>query len=532
MLYGFDIIYVRNWKEGLYMVKKHRFLEKDDFVFLTMLIIISGILLFFSLNKGHNWGDDFSVYISQGIALSEGTFKEQAVKNGQILSRNEPFVYVWGYPLLLAVVHKIVGFDYIDYSNIIYYKIPSALCLVLLGIAIYLYFRRRMGKKFAFLSALFFSANPLLISLTNEILTDICFAATTTFALLLMDYYIDSLCAPNKKTIILGLFLGGLIYLAQIVRYVGAALLIVLLIAQAIWCVKDKNRKHGVIPEKKAFLFWASRGIPYISFILLYMFVGTFMPYAKSQASDVFQVTLKGLIVNVVYYITLVYSYINSIMPISRAKWLIVLFFVVAFAGVIVRFFDETPAALYLIGTAATVVLLPYQQGLRYILNILPLIVLFFIHGLTWLYQCVCKNRHERLLSKLALGFSCITCIFMLNNSIASAKNNMQNERMVSDGAYSKDAVMMYRFIQDEIGDDEVISFAKARALSLNTKRVCLLPFTNEPITKIDYLLLSSEPAALLRFDLNRLTSDNNILLEEYYRSGSMVLYRLRNDND
>lgn len=52
-------------------------------------------------------------------------------------------VYVWGYPLMLAGVYKIVGFDRVNYSSIIWYKIPLLLSLAFTGGALTLFFRRR-----------------------------------------------------------------------------------------------------------------------------------------------------------------------------------------------------------------------------------------------------------------------------------------------------------------------------------------------------------------------------------------------------
>ncbi len=39
----------------------------------VILLCITAILLWCTLTKGHNWGDDFSAYIMQAKSIAEGT---------------------------------------------------------------------------------------------------------------------------------------------------------------------------------------------------------------------------------------------------------------------------------------------------------------------------------------------------------------------------------------------------------------------------------------------------------------------------
>ena len=114
----------------------------------TVFVLLTGIP---SLTTGvPEWGDDFAAYINEGIAIAEGDFHELTIKNYTMHpstysaeASDDGLVYVWGYPLFLAGIYKMVGFDRVDYSTVIYYKIPSLLALSLLGGVQVLFYRRK-----------------------------------------------------------------------------------------------------------------------------------------------------------------------------------------------------------------------------------------------------------------------------------------------------------------------------------------------------------------------------------------------------
>ena len=117
-----------------------RYNRKDWLIAIIITVLLLGIGGV-TLTKGlPYWGDDSSAYISEGIAIAEGNLMEQARLNyimhpSELSAESDPegLVYVWGYPLMLSVVYKTVGFDRVEYSSIIWYKIPLLLGWSLLG---------------------------------------------------------------------------------------------------------------------------------------------------------------------------------------------------------------------------------------------------------------------------------------------------------------------------------------------------------------------------------------------------------------
>ena len=98
--------------------------SKQDWLCVLMVDLFIFLMVMTSLTVGVNsWGDDFAAYISEGISIADGTFQEQTKRNYLMHPSDLPkeanasgLVYVWGYPLLLSAVYKVVGFDRVDYS--------------------------------------------------------------------------------------------------------------------------------------------------------------------------------------------------------------------------------------------------------------------------------------------------------------------------------------------------------------------------------------------------------------------------------
>src|SRR5688572_25220713 len=83
--------------------------------YLLLLLILSGVVCFFSLSNVQDWGDDFALYIRQAQSLIRGDI--QTCLNDNIFCQQNsttppgPELYPWGFPLLLAPVISLFGFN-------------------------------------------------------------------------------------------------------------------------------------------------------------------------------------------------------------------------------------------------------------------------------------------------------------------------------------------------------------------------------------------------------------------------------------
>ena len=75
------------------------------------------VFCLFLLRPGHDWGDDFSLYINQARALVKGEVQEVYRQNQFTVDNSawqsfSPYTYGWGFPLLLAPLYALFGLSF------------------------------------------------------------------------------------------------------------------------------------------------------------------------------------------------------------------------------------------------------------------------------------------------------------------------------------------------------------------------------------------------------------------------------------
>lgn len=167
--------------------------SRRDIATAIILVAIFFICSFYSIADGCYWGDDYAAYISEGIAISEQRLDIHALLNTKMHPSNlpdeavgEPLVYVWGYPLILALVYSLVGFDRITYATIFFYKLPTVISFAILSAVLFLFLRRRFGYSFSLLLKLHFVRVVIFIisSILSTVIFILCFLLYCLFILL------------------------------------------------------------------------------------------------------------------------------------------------------------------------------------------------------------------------------------------------------------------------------------------------------------------------------------------------------------
>ena len=126
--------------------------------------------------------------------------------------------------------------------------------------------------------------------------------------------------------------------------------------------------------------------------------------------------------------------------------------------------------------------MLPYNQGLRYIFPLLPLMVMYTGYGLITLAGLLPESARGRKLPG-ALACLCVALVFVFSaypqyqRTLEVQANPGRDSGFKSyedsaiQNAYSDSAVEAYAYINENIPEDSVIAFFKPRALYLNTQR-------------------------------------------------------------
>jgi len=454
------------------------------------LFFLTGMQITYGLSS---WGDDFAAYISEGIAISTGTLQEQVVKNYTLhpaqLSAEataEGLVYVWGYPLLLALVHKIVGFDVATFGSIIYYKIPSLIALSLTAGVAYLYYRRRFSRELAVLLTVVLCFCSHFVFAVEFLHVDILFLFVFQLSLLLADCYFP-VCLNSDRPLpgmLLGIALGIAMWYTCETRLNGVTILIVVGLGHVIHLIQKR--------QKLTFPLAAVQILPYIVFAVLWFGSSLFLPSATSNLSDVGEVSPGIILYNIRYYLKHLVRYFNALIgDIHLPLW--PLMFVLIAVGVVKKGFTakNLPLTTLLIGSFIVLITLPYTQGLRYLYNILPVMLLFAATGGIHIWEWLCEKHSMKYMDTIMRSFGLLVLFLICFVQLKAGIHNVMNDRAVSaNDVYAEESIELYHYVQENVPDDAMIGFCKPRAMYLNTQRMgCRLGYNGHTLEQVDYYL-------------------------------------------
>ena len=487
-----------------------RYNRKDwlEAIIVTVLLLgIGGVTLTRGLPY---WGDDSSAYISEGIAIAEGNLMEQARLNyimhpSELSAESDPegLVYVWGYPLMLSAVYKAVGFDRMDYTSIIWYKLPLLLGWSLLGGVLYLFYRRRFSAGVSAVLALTLCLSRHLVENLNILYSDLLFLFFSMLSLLLMELFTEkAVClvsVSHKKKevesghdsgkhglaglIVFAVLYGAVLWFTHEIRLNGKTVCMAVAAGHVIYLFKNRNRIERMS-------LWLHI-LPYIVMgCLIIISEQVILAPATSNMSDVGRASAVEVQKNIKFYWKLLYNYLNGL-PRIDLKLTGYILAAACVVGIFLKGITENiHLTLLLVGTLIVDIMLPYEQGLRYLYNILPFLLMFAAYGLqaVWRWFCKAAAAPKVFRTYVKAGIAVLTLLLPVLYTVSLGIEN--RSRIKDDDVYSAEAVDMYRYIQANVPEDKVIAFGKPRALYLNTGRVCIRTgYNGHRISEADYYL-------------------------------------------
>lgn len=175
---------------------------------------------------GHDWGDDFSLYLRQTKALVSGGARDVLADNRFTIENSSwhtfsPYSYPWGFPLLLAPFYKIFGLDYGAF------KVVIAACFAGAMYFLYRIAAPRMRPLPALVLMLLIGLSPEYVAWTDTVLSEFPYLLVTLAALWWMDRCRSegSLDGDRWGPLIL---LGWLVGFSYTIRKEGVALFVAL----------------------------------------------------------------------------------------------------------------------------------------------------------------------------------------------------------------------------------------------------------------------------------------------------------------
>ena len=299
----------------------------------------------------------------------------------------------------------------------------------------------------------------------------------------------------TRRKTMYGALLGAALWYTAVVRLNGMSVVIGVLLSHVLYLARayktEKNRLLHLLP-------WAL-------FACLYLLVRLCLPEVDSNTSDMAGVTLNRIKDNILYYYSLMQRFFGGMLPawMPGRNCLHLAVYALMAAGLIDRGWRsaEIHLTILLCGTGAALLALPYEQDVRYLFGILPLMLLFAGYGMAALVRaagrCVRSARVRR--AAVCVGTASMLAVSLLRMGDLSAwkqewKNSGGRERLYE--AYHTASKDIYAYISEQVEEDAVIAYIKPRVLYLNTGRMGFVTGVNgHHFYDADYILTFQDRA-------------------------------------
>lgn len=505
--------------------------------------VATAILVFFTLDKGQGWGGDYALYISQMLSLAHG--------------RPEDLIVVWGFSALLLPVYWLVGFDRVDFSSIIYYKIPASVCLALLVMVLFVFFSKRFRAAVSVALTAAFAFSPLFIYHTNEIVTNFPHMLFSMLCVMSMTAMFEA--KSRGRQIVYAVLSGLLIGLCDLIRINGIVLVLTLACVQVFVLISWFLRKRTFfqkVTQRLPLIHPLIQLIPYgVYFVFVKLAnwlvfssmantgkswggltVGARVLSSMVSGGGMPHVPLGDFFKAIAYYWEIVVSFMADMIPFAALREAMLFLLVpLVLIGVIRSFRKELISVVYFFGMLMMLCIIPYRQGARYVFPVLPMLAVFLAVGVQSFVGCMyrCVAEPARLRKAFRVGVALICLSFLIPVSY-NALLNMQNHREYDLYSYSEDAKDIYHYLENNTEPDATVVFIKPAVIALNAERKSQLDLPDQMTGEVYYLYTNQGPSETQLIDpdaygsVEDMERKRSVDLELIYQNTRFDLYQVR----
>ncbi len=445
------------------------------------LVIVIGVLSMINHFHGHDWGDDFALYMRQARALVDGNVGEVISQNRFAVDNSgwhtfSPYAYPWGWPLLMAPFYAVFGLDYepIKAMEVV------AFCVFLL--AYFAIVRRRAGPVAATVLMLLIGLSPSFVGATDTVLSDIPYLCFVGVTLWWMDRcrLRGILEAGRRPLLVLGLLLAFTFN----VRREGVTLLFTLaMLHLAVFAgMAVRARSVGILRQVR----WREAMLPYTTFALAVLVFHLVLPTALRPNAP--GAGLQNVGARVDYFEDVLAEHIGlkdvgSPMALfgseKAARTALTAFVVLAAIGLLgrlrQRFEEDIILAAYLCCATFVLLVSPYQEP-RYLLTITPLLAYFAYQAVPTMGEADISRRDVR--ARVVGGVPALALVVLVAHNAADLRRSTEYHLQYSytvNGPESPDAQEMFAAVKSLTRGDDVILFFRARAMTLYSDRLAIM---------------------------------------------------------
>lgn len=413
--------------------------------FPLLMVVAIGFFYLFTIRTGHEWGDDFSLYIMHARNIASGFDYRQ----GAYLHYSPylgPDAYPPIFPLLLAPVCFLFGINLTAMKAVLIVTFLASL------LAFRLVVKRDISPGWQVALVTIIGLNPYLWDQKDRLTSDLAFLIFAYLGMVLVNQAYQAKISDVRKWSLI-LATGIVFYLAYGTRSLGILLIPSLLIFDVI-----RNKK--LVPSKFAL------GGTVITLCLVAM--QSYFLHSDKGYYDQFATSFHDSMTTWVKYIVgNLKSYAFSLTDIwdngfNRLFRLGLTVTITGFAiwGYLGRLRKNIAYADIFVAIYITVVLIvPMDGGLRYLIPIIPFYIFYAQQGVTTLQ--VGKDLRNAAIALMGIA---ILIAY-------TTKYSKQDFKHLPDGIEKAESVEFFNYVKHQTLASDVFIFTKPRALALFTDR-------------------------------------------------------------
>lgn len=469
----------------------------------VVIVVIVGVIAVIARVMqldGHDWGDDFALYMRQARALTIGNIGEVIADNRFSVDNSgwhtfSPYSYPWGWPLLVAPLYALFGLDYEVFKLL---EI-GAFCVFLL--VFFAIIRPRVGALAATLLTLLIGLSVEYVGATNTVLSDIPYLGFVGLSLWWMERcrVRGILAVGRRDLLILGILLAytynvrreGIVLLLSLVGLHAASLAAPVVRTRSLQFLRQVDWRHVLLPYTA---FIASIIVFHLLLptVLLPSAPGAGLQNISSRLEwyrDVLaqQIGLK----QIGEPIQLLQSQVLG----QRVLTLLVLLAIIGvFTRLLFSFTEDIALASYLCGASLLMLISPYQEN-RYLLTVTPLLAYFAYQALAATAQTlISKNRALAHIVTLVPAVLLSGLVLLNAQTLGRSFAYHRDYQYTMHGPETPNAKEMFLAVQDRTRAEDVILFFRSRAMTLYTDRRSIMGTNlDDVLHRSDWYVMAKE---------------------------------------
>lgn len=437
-------------------------IQKYQWILVLLVAVVGGG---FCMDLGHEWGDDFAMYLNQAQCWIGGGMDALYTANKACMDTSDgllgPYLYPQGFPLFLSFFQRL--FEQLGLSGLsLLYALKWAnfgfFVLVLLAYLRLLngVFEGHWGK--IFLGFVLIAWHPKIWESADRLNSDLWFSA-----LVILFFY--ALNTSFKGWLSRALTLSLLIFVASASRSNGVFLVAAWFVAEWVDFRKTGKAENRVVA------------------LMMGTMAGLFALYADAGNGSNHWQLLKEIEFSTIVHNLGVYTEMAGSFPywhfatlvkliLYPVLWLLVIvFWGIVFVGFRVAGQYKWGMAVFVLLNFGLYIVWPSVQGMRFLFPLLPLLSVFFVGGLaqTWKSKISEWTQEASWLPGLFRNSQFVVVLGASMVLVQGAMTSVFYIKRDTNEAFSKDMRGVYDFVDEALPLGSRVSFHKPRLLRFVT---------------------------------------------------------------